>query len=148
MSGINEPARPTTRAALAISEWVGAMETALRHTKKSLKRRSLRELCRERRGLQDVETALEWAIETYRDQAPTSGGAANGSATPDAEYEVICGDECVASASGPKEDAWLEAMQYAQQYQADGKIEIWEVTRRKVWPNDQTLPTEGAAKKP
>ena len=69
-------------------------------------------------------------------------------AVTEAEYDVICGDECVASASGPKKDAWLEAMQYAQQYQADGKIEIWEVTRRKVWPNDQTLPTEGAAKKP
>ncbi len=56
-------------------------------------------------------------------------------AVTEAEYDVICGDECVASASGPKEDAWLEAMQYAQQYQADGEIEIWEVTRRKVWPN-------------
>jgi len=62
-----------------------------------------------------------------------------GSATPDAEYDVICGDECVASASGPTEDAWREAMCYAQQYRADGEIEIWEVTRRKVWPNDQAL---------
>jgi hypothetical protein len=65
-------------------------------------------------------------------------------AVSDAEYDVICGDECVASASGPKEDAWLEAMQYAQQYQADGEIEIWEVTRRKVWPNGQAQAADEA----
>jgi len=36
-----------------------------------------------------------------------------GSATPDAEFDVICKDECVASVSGPTQGAWQEAMHYA-----------------------------------
>ena len=50
------------------------------------------------------------------------------------EFEVWQGDEMVASASGPREDALREAMHYAAQYAEDGPVRVFEVTRTLV-PN-------------
>jgi len=50
------------------------------------------------------------------------------------EFEVWQGDEMVASASGPREDALREAMHYAVQYAQDGPVRVFEVTRT-LMPN-------------
>lgn len=52
------------------------------------------------------------------------------------EFEVWQGDEMVAGASGPREDALREAMHYAAQYTEDGPVRVFEVTRTLV-PNAQ-----------
>lgn len=87
------------------------------------------------------EADAAWALRAVS-VPPNAKLFLSGTPAPDAEYDVICGDECVASASGPREDAWREAMHYAQQYKADGDVEIWEVTRRKVW-HARALPQAG-----
>lgn len=51
------------------------------------------------------------------------------------EFEVWQGDEMVASASGPRDDALREAMHYAAQYEQDGPVRVFEVTRTLVRPN-------------
>lgn len=51
------------------------------------------------------------------------------------EFEVWQGDEMVASASGPRDDALREAMHYAAQYGQDGPMRVFEVTRTLVRPN-------------
>ena len=51
------------------------------------------------------------------------------------EFEVWQGDEMVASASGPRDEALREAMHYAAQYQQDGPVRVFEVTRTLVRPN-------------
>jgi hypothetical protein len=51
------------------------------------------------------------------------------------EFEVWQDDVMVASASGPREDALREAMHYAAQYQQDGPVRVFEVTRTLVRPN-------------
>ena len=51
------------------------------------------------------------------------------------EFEVWQGDEMVASASGPREYALREAMHYAAQYQQDGLVRVFEVTRTLVRHN-------------
>ena len=51
------------------------------------------------------------------------------------EFEVWQGDEMVASASGPRDDALREAMNYAAQYEQDGPVRVFEVTRTLVTPN-------------
>jgi hypothetical protein len=45
------------------------------------------------------------------------------------EFEVWQGDEMVASASGPRDVAKREAMNYAAQYAQDGTVRVFEVTR-------------------
>lgn len=45
------------------------------------------------------------------------------------EFEVWQGDEMVASVSGPRDEALRDAMHYATQYQQDGPVRIFEVTR-------------------
>lgn len=57
------------------------------------------------------------------------------------EFEVWQGDEMVASASGPRDDALREAMHYAAQYEQDGPVRVFEVTRTLVRPN---VKSEGA----
>lgn len=51
------------------------------------------------------------------------------------EFEVWQGDNMVASASGPRDDALREAMNYAAQYEQDGPVRVFEVTRTLVRPN-------------
>lgn len=51
------------------------------------------------------------------------------------EFEVWQGDEMVASASGPRDDAMREAMHYAAQYEQDGPVRVFEVTRTLVRHN-------------
>ena len=51
------------------------------------------------------------------------------------EFEVWQGDEMVASASGPRDEAMREAMHYAAQYAQDGPVRVFEVTRTLVRPN-------------
>ena len=51
------------------------------------------------------------------------------------EFEVWQSDDMVASASGPREDALREAMHYAAQYEQDGPVRVFEVTRTLVRPN-------------
>ena len=51
------------------------------------------------------------------------------------EFEVWQGDEMVASTSGPRDDAMREAMNYAAQYEQDGPVRVFEVTRTLVRPN-------------
>ncbi len=46
------------------------------------------------------------------------------------EFELWMGDEMVASACGPMDDAWGEAMHYVGQYNQDGPVRVFEVTRR------------------
>lgn len=46
-----------------------------------------------------------------------------------ADFEVYVNDELVASASGPRETAKAEAMNYARQYSEDGLAEVYEVSR-------------------
>lgn len=46
-----------------------------------------------------------------------------------AEYEVHANGQMMAGASGPKEEAFAEAMHYARQYGDEGVVEIFEVTR-------------------
>ena len=53
----------------------------------------------------------------------------------DYEFEVLCNGERVAGASShDRKEAMHEAVHYSTQYSADGPCEIWEVIRRKVWP--------------
>ena len=59
----------------------------------------------------------------------------------DYEFDVLCNDgsfggpHWVAGASAAtREEALREAQHYVTQYSADGPCEIWEVIRRKVWP--------------
>ena len=64
------------------------------------------------------------------------------------EFEVWQGDEMVASASGPRDDALREAMHYAEQYEQDGPVRVFEVTRTLVRPNVEFsggAPLHGAA---
>ena len=51
------------------------------------------------------------------------------------EFEVWQGDEMVASASGPRDDAIREAMHYAAQYEQDGPVRVFEVQRTLVEPS-------------
>lgn len=51
------------------------------------------------------------------------------------EFEVWQNDMMVASASGPRDDALREAMHYAAQYEQDGPVRVFEVTRILVRPN-------------
>lgn len=51
------------------------------------------------------------------------------------EFEVWQGDNMVASASGPRDDALREAMNYAAQYEQDGPARVFEVTRTLATPN-------------
>jgi len=53
------------------------------------------------------------------------------------EFEVWQGDEMVASANGPRDDALREAMHYAAKYEQDGPVRVFEVTRTLVRPNDK-----------
>ncbi len=48
------------------------------------------------------------------------------------EFEVWQGDEVVASTRGPRDDALREAMHYAAQYEQDGPVRVFEVTRTLV----------------
>lgn len=45
------------------------------------------------------------------------------------EFELWQGDEMVARASGPRDDALREVMHYAAQYAQDGPVQVFEVTR-------------------
>lgn len=45
------------------------------------------------------------------------------------EFEVWQDDEMCASASGPRNEALREAMRYASQYEQDGPVRVFEVTR-------------------
>ena len=51
------------------------------------------------------------------------------------EFEVWQGDDMVASASGPRDTALREAIHYAAQYEQDGPVRVFEVTRTLVMPN-------------
>ena len=51
------------------------------------------------------------------------------------EFEVWQDDMMVASASGQRADALREAMHYAAQYELDGPVRVFEVTRTLVRPN-------------
>lgn len=51
------------------------------------------------------------------------------------EFEVWQGDEMVASASGPRDDALREAIHYVAQYEQDGPVRVFEITRTLVMPN-------------
>lgn len=53
----------------------------------------------------------------------------------ESEFEVWQGDEMVASASGPRDAALREATRYAAQYEQDGPVRVFEVTRTLVGPN-------------
>jgi len=53
----------------------------------------------------------------------------------DYEFDVWCNDEWAACCSSQNRDeAMKEAQHYVTQYSEDGPCEIWEVIRRKVWP--------------
>ena len=53
----------------------------------------------------------------------------------DYEFDVWCNDVHVASASSHTRSVALgEAQYYVTQYSEEGPCEIWEVIRRKVWP--------------
>ena len=53
----------------------------------------------------------------------------------DYEFDVWCNDVHVSSAvSHDRAEALKEAQHYVTQYSEDGPCEIWEVIRRKVWP--------------
>jgi len=53
----------------------------------------------------------------------------------DYEFDVWCNGEWVAGCSNQNRDlAICEAQHYFNFYNADGPCEIWEVIRRKVWP--------------
>lgn len=56
------------------------------------------------------------------------------------EFEVWQDEFIVASASGTREEALREAMNYATQYEQDGPVRVFEVTRTLVTPN---APHEG-----
>ena len=51
-----------------------------------------------------------------------------------AEFEIVCGGDYSATSEGPRKAAWKDALHYAAQYSNDGPVEIYEVTRKKVWP--------------
>ena len=53
--------------------------------------------------------------------------------TADAEFEILVGDEIVATTFGPRDRALVDAMHYADQYGNEGHVTVWEVTRVKVW---------------
>ena len=63
-----------------------------------------------------------------------------------AEFEVWQGDEMVASASGPRAMALAEAMHYAGQYEQDGPVSVFEVTRSFVAEVYATTLSEGVEK--
>lgn len=48
------------------------------------------------------------------------------------EFEILCGDDMVASAGGPRDLALAEARHYAAQYASEGTVTVWEVTRKQV----------------
>lgn len=48
------------------------------------------------------------------------------------EFEIYAGEQMVAGATGPRADAWVEAMNYASMYATEGVIEVQEITRRVV----------------
>lgn len=48
------------------------------------------------------------------------------------EFEIYAGEQMVAGATGPRTDAWSEAMNYAAMYATEGVIEVQEITRRVV----------------
>ena len=48
---------------------------------------------------------------------------------PIAEFEIHVDGVYEAGASGPRESAYREAMNYATQYAQDGDVEVFEVTR-------------------
>lgn len=56
----------------------------------------------------------------------------------DKEYELIQGDVCVAGTSG--ENAYAEIKHYAFMYGQDGPVEIYEVMRRKIYPESLATP--------
>jgi hypothetical protein len=51
------------------------------------------------------------------------------------EFEVWQDEFIVASASGTREEALREAMNYAVQYEQDGPVRVFEVTRTLVTAN-------------
>ena len=58
-----------------------------------------------------------------------------GESVIDYEFEVLCNNEWLAGSTAQDRDfALKEAQHYVTQYSKDGPCEIWEVTRRKVWP--------------
>ena len=69
---------------------------------------------------------------------PQGASELKGVVMPDAdryfphEFEVWQGDQMCASASGPRDEALREAMHYAAQYEQDGPVRVFEVTRTLV----------------
>lgn len=59
-----------------------------------------------------------------------------------AEFQIYSGDEMYASTYGPREAAWAEAQNYANQI---GVARIEEITRRVVL--DESLPSQGEDRK-
>lgn len=51
---------------------------------------------------------------------------------PYAEFEVWLDDEFIAYASGYRNEALKEALNYYNQYFNDGKVELFEVTRKLI----------------
>ena len=61
--------------------------------------------------------------------APSSGDGRDAERHFSPEFEVWQDDMMVASACGPREDAYAEAMRYAEQYGQDGPVRVFEVQR-------------------
>ena len=61
------------------------------------------------------------------------------------EFEVWQDEFIVASASGTREEALREAMNYATQYEQDGPVRVFEVTRTLVTPNKEVRGAEQAS---
>jgi hypothetical protein len=61
----------------------------------------------------------------------------------EAEFELICDGEIVASVSGPRGQALAEIRHYLLQYASDGDCEVCEVTRTPIDITAlNTLPTQ------
>lgn len=51
----------------------------------------------------------------------------------DADFEVWVNDQIEAQTSGPRDLALAEARHYAMQYASDGRVEIYEVKRTRIY---------------
>lgn len=83
---------------------------------------------------QDSREAMLTEIATLRAQVaslslPSSGDGRDAERHFSPEFEVWQDDMMVASACGPREDAYAEAMRYAEQYGQDGPVRVFEVQR-------------------
>lgn len=80
----------------------------------------------------------QYALTDLRHQAPAIETGQDGRLFPQ-EFEVWQGDEMVASASGPRDDALREATRYAAEYSQDGPVRVFEVSRTLI---DAAMPTQ------